>query len=260
MASPLLDELQAQRDRGEAAEMSSLMALGSGGALLSPATKRRCADLLPGVMVVDAFGSSETGQLGGSQAEDDPFGSPRLRVDERTAVLDPDGHPVEPGSGAVGLLARGGRIPLGYHGDPVKTAATFVELGGTRWALPGDLATVEADGTIVVLGRESQCINTGGEKVYPEEVEAALKDHPDVADVLVVGAPDEQWGQRVTAVVAARPGRAPTLDDLRSHVRGSLAPYKLPKQLVLVERVERSPSGKADYRWARNLAVATPPA
>jgi len=255
MAVPLLDELQARRDRGEAVDTSSLLAVGSGGALLSPSTKRRLGELLDGVMVVDAFGSSETGQLGGTQAVDDPYGSPRLRVDERTAVFDPKRQPVDPGSGTVGLLARGGRIPLGYHGDPAKTTATFVEVEGARWALPGDLALVEADGSIVVLGRESQCINTGGEKVYAEEVEAALKEHPDVTDVLVVGDPDQHWGERVAAIVAPRPGRALTLDDLRNHVRGRLASYKLPTRLVLVDAVERSPSGKADYRWAKDVVL-----
>ena len=256
MAGPLLDELEARRRLDDAPDTSTLMALGSGGALLSPATKRRLGVALPDVMVVDAFGSSETGQLGGSQSAADPFGSPRLHVDGRTAVLDERGRPVAGGSGEVGRLARGGHVPLRYHGDPDKTAETFIEVDGVRWALPGDLATVEADGTIVVLGRASQCINTGGEKVYPEEVEAALKDHPGVADAVVVGAADERWGQHVAAVVAPRPGAAPTLDELRGHLDGRLAHYKWPRQLVLVDAVERSPSGKADYRWAASRVEA----
>ena len=259
MAGPLLDELESPQRQERTTDMSTLMALGSGGALLSPTMKQRLADQLPAVMVVDAFGSSETGQLGGSQAADDPYGSPRLQVDERTAVFDDDGMPVVAGSGAVGRLARGGRVPLRYHGDPDKSAATFIEVDGRRWALPGDLATVDADGVIVVLGRESQCINTGGEKVHPEEVEAALKSHPDIADVVVVGTPDERWGQRVTAVVAPRPGRTLTLDDLRSHLETRLAHYKAPRQLVLVDVVERSPSGKADYRWAASQVPADEP-
>jgi acyl-CoA synthetase (AMP-forming)/AMP-acid ligase II len=151
-------------------------------------------------------------------------------------------------------------VPLGYRGDQARSAATFVEVDGRRWALPGDLATVGPDGSITVLGRASQCINTGGEKVYPEEVEGVLKGHPDVLDAVVVGLPDERWGEHVTAVVQARPGRSPSLDDLRGHARLALASYKLPKQLVLVDHIERSPSGKADYRWAKDTAAETPPA
>ncbi|HNB95414.1 MAG TPA: AMP-binding protein, partial [Microthrixaceae bacterium] len=187
---------------------------------------------------------------------DDPDGSPRLHVDDRTAVLDDDLRPVAPGSGTVGRLARGGRVPLRYLGDPEKSAATFVEVGGVRWALPGDLATLEDDGTIVILGRSSQCINTGGEKVYPEEVEAALKAHPDVVDAVVVGVADERWGQSVSAVVQPRPGTTPTLDELRDAARDQLAGYKLPRRLVLVDEVLRSPAGKPDHRWALSVAAA----
>ena len=247
MARPLLDALE----ESGGSDTSSLMAIGSGGAILSASTKARLAHLLPGVIVADAFGSSETGQLGGAPPVDDPFGAPRLQVDERTTVLDADLRPVEPGSPTVGLLARGGRVPIGYRGDPARSAATFVEVDGRRWALPGDHARVEPDGTIVVLGRSSQCINSGGEKIYAEEVEAALKGHPDVADAVVVGVSDPRWGERVAAVVEPRPGRRPSLDELREHARGVLAGYKLPKQLVLVDRMERLASGKADYRWAR---------
>jgi acyl-CoA synthetase (AMP-forming)/AMP-acid ligase II len=251
MARPLLDALEAGAG---AYDTSSLMALGSGGALLSPATKARFGELCPGLLVRDAFGASETGQLGGAPPLDDPFGAPRLHVDEHTTVLGDDLRPIGPGSGKTGRLARGGRVPLGYLGDEAKSAATFVEAGGRRWALPGDLATVEADGTIIVLGRASQCINTGGEKVHPEEVEAALKAHPDVADVVVVGTPDDTWGQAVCAVVEPRPGRTPELDDLRQAARGTLSGYKLPKRLVIVDHLVRSPSGKADYRWALKMA------
>ncbi len=253
MARPLLDVLEAGPDEFG---LSSLMALGSGGALLSPSTKARLRRLRPDLVVRDAFGSSETGQLGGEAPADDPDGPPRLRVDERTSVLDDDLRHVVAGSGVVGRLARGGRIPLRYLGDPDKTAATFVEVDGVRWALPGDLATIEADGTIVVLGRSSQCINTGGEKVYPEEVEAVLKSHPDVADTVVVGAPDDTLGQAVCAVVQPRPGTEPTLESLRDAARGNLAGYKLPRRVVLVDRVERSPAGKPDQRWAAAVAAA----
>jgi acyl-CoA synthetase (AMP-forming)/AMP-acid ligase II len=252
MARPLLDVLEASTDL----DTSSLMAVGSGGAILSASTKARVARLLPGVIVADAFGSSETGQLGGSAPVGDPFGPPRLKLDDRTTVLDANLRPVTPGSPTVGRLARGGHVPIGYRGDPARSAATFVDVDGRRWALPGDEARVDRDGTIIVLGRSSQCINSGGEKIYPEEVEEALKANPDIADAVVVGVADERWGQRVAAVVEPVAGRAPSLAEVRDHAREVLAGYKLPTRLVLVEHVERQPSGKADYRWAQARAGA----
>lgn len=254
MAIPLVETLETQPGRHD---LSSLMALGSGGALLSPSVKARIRRQLPNLLIRDAFGSSETGQLGGQPPSDDPDGPPRLSVDDRTDVLGTDLRSVVPGSGEIGRLARAGRVPIGYLGDPTKTAATFVEVDGRRWAMPGDLATVEEDGTIVVLGRESQCINTGGEKVYPEEVEAVIKDHPLVVDAVVVGVPDERWGQAVCAVVETRPGSEVDTDDLREFSRDKLAGYKLPRYSVIVEEVVRSPSGKADIRWAQNAADET---
>ena len=176
---------------------------------------------------------------------------------EDTAVLDDALAPVQPGSGEEGRVALRGRIPLGYFGDPVRTAQTFVEHDGARWVLTGDLATVDEDGTINLLGRGSQCINTGGEKVFSEEVEMALQGHPDVADVVVVGVPDERWGQAVCAVVQPRVGTTPDLDDLRDQAREVLAGFKLPKQLVVVDEIRRSPAGKADYRWAQDVANRT---
>jgi acyl-CoA synthetase (AMP-forming)/AMP-acid ligase II len=171
-------------------------------------------------------------------------------------VLGEDLRPVEPGSGAVGTLARTGHIPLGYYNDAAKTAATFVkDRDGKRWALSGDMATVEADGSISFFGRGSVCINTGGEKVYPEEVEAALKSHPDVFDAVVVGVPDERFVERVAAVVQARDGAAPTLEDLQAHGRTKIAGYKIPRHLVLVDTIIRTPVGKPDYRWARSVAT-----
>jgi 3-oxocholest-4-en-26-oate---CoA ligase len=165
---------------------------------------------------------------------------------------------VAPGSDAVGRLATSGRIPIGYDGDPAKTAETFVEVDGVRWVLSGDMCTVDLDGTVRLLGRGSQCINTGGEKVYPEEVEGVLHGHPAVADVLVVGVDDERWGSAVTAVVQSAPSSAPpSLEDLRTFARDQLAGYKLPKHLVVVDRVQRTPAGKADYRWATTTARET---
>ena len=163
-------------------------------------------------------------------------------------------RPVEPGSGAIGRVALSGRIPLGYYNAPEKTAETFVEIDGVRWVLTGDMATIAEDGTVRLFGRGSGCINTGGEKVFPEEVEAVLKAHPSVYDVLVVGVDDQRWGQAVAAVVEPAPGASPTLDELAEHCRPSLAGYKVPRSLVLVDHVERSPAGKADYRWAQRTA------
>ena len=155
----------------------------------------------------------------------------------------------------VGRVALTGRIPIGYYNAPEKTAETFVEIDGVRWVLTGDMATIAEDGTVRLLGRGSGCINTGGEKVFPEEVEAVLKSHPSVYDVLVVGVDDERWGQRVAAVVQPVDGHSPTLDELADHCRTSLAGYKVPRSLVLVDQIERSPAGKADYRWAHRAAA-----
>jgi fatty-acyl-CoA synthase len=171
-------------------------------------------------------------------------------------VLDDELRPVAPGSGVVGKVARKGNIPLEYYKDPEKSAQTFVTApDGTRYSIPGDFASVDEDGRIVLLGRGSVSINSGGEKIYPEEVEAAIKSHPDVYDCTVIGVPDERWGQRVAAVVQPRDGRAPTLDSVREHCREQLAGYKLPRELHLVSAVVRSPSGKPDYRWAKDVAT-----
>jgi acyl-CoA synthetase (AMP-forming)/AMP-acid ligase II len=173
-----------------------------------------------------------------------------------TTVLDDDLRPVTPGSGVVGRLARKGHIPLGYYKDEEKTAATFfVDADGERWVLPGDFATVEADGSIMLLGRGSVSINTGGEKVFPEEVEAALKSHPAVFDAVVVGVPDARFVERVAAIVVPRPGGAPTLEDLAAHCRTLIASYKVPRQLHLVGEIVRTPAAKPDYRWAKARAL-----
>jgi 3-oxocholest-4-en-26-oate---CoA ligase len=256
MARPLTDALAAP---GASYDTSSLLSIGSGGAILSPVVKEELRRLLPGVIVMDSFGASETGHNGSVLDLDGPAAGPRFKVGDTTAVLGEDGRPVTPGSGVVGRLARRGHIPLGYHKDPEKTAATFLEIDGVRWVVPGDAAMVEEDGTVHVLGRGSMCINTGGEKVYPEEVEAALKAHPDVFDALVVGIPDERFTERVAAVVRPREGRAPTLDDLAAHCRRLLAGYKVPRALVLCDELVRSPVGKPDYRWAKEVATAAAP-
>ncbi len=251
MARPLIDVVVANPDRYD---LSSLMAVGSGGALLSPSTKALLAQVLPGRVVADRFGSSETGQVGGEAPPWNPYGPPRLSVDERTDVFDADLRPVTPGSGAIGQLARGGHVPLGYLGDATRSAATFVELDGQRWAFPGDLATVQSDGSILVLGRGSLCINTGGEKVFPDEVEGTLKGHPDVRDAIVIGMPDVRFGERVVALVQPEPGRRIDTEALRQYGRDRLTGYKVPSEVIVIEKVVRSPSGKPDYPWARSIA------
>ena len=251
MARPLLDAYTPDTDA------SSIFVIGSGGAILSPTTKERLAKVLPNVMVIDGYGASETGVVGTrSDAAGGPSaGGPRFTVNDQTAVLGDDGTPVTPGSDTIGRLARRGYIPLGYYGDEAKTAATFEVIDGVRWVLPGDMAKVEADGTVVLLGRGSVSINTGGEKVFPEEVESVLKAHPAVADVVVVGVPDDRWGERVVAVVQAE-GPAPSLEEIQAFCRDQIAGYKVPRAVAVVDEMVRSPAGKADYRWARSVALA----
>ncbi|HEX2578009.1 MAG TPA: acyl-CoA synthetase [Aquihabitans sp.] len=251
---PIAAAWQAEPERWDA---SSLFAVANGGAPMSSTLKALLAELFPGRAILDGFGSSEAGVQGSQRIEagQPVSGLARFTPGPLTGVFDEAYRPVEPGSGQIGRVANAGRLPLGYLNDPAKTAETFIEVDGRRYCFTGDMATVEDDGTIQLLGRGSQCINTGGEKVFPEEVESALVDHPAVTDVLVVGTPDERWGSAVTAVVAPADAEAPpTLDDLREHLRPRLAGYKLPKRLVLVPKVERSPAGKADYRWAKATA------
>jgi len=255
-ARPLVDALEADaalRDR-----ITSLSVILSGGAILSPAVKAAMTRLLPSTLLVDGYGASETGGQGQMIAGAAGEGNhPRFVVNDETMVIDEDYRPVEPGSGVVGRVARRGHIPLGYYNDPVKTQATFPVIDGVRWAVPGDFATVEADGTVELLGRGSMSINTGGEKVYPEEVEAVLKGHPAVFDAVVIGLPDARWGERVVAVIHPRDGQAaPTAADLAGHCREALASYKLPRDVVVVGRIVRSPSGKPDYRWAKAQATS----
>jgi acyl-CoA synthetase (AMP-forming)/AMP-acid ligase II len=252
-ARPMLDALDT--DAGRALDVSGMRVLLSGGAILSPTLKRELVARLPGVLVVDGYGASETGGQGQSvvvSGGDIPT-SPQFRVSDDTLVLGEDLRPAPPG--VVGRLARRGPIPLGYYKDPEKTAATFPVVDGVRWAVPGDHAVADADGLITLLGRGSVSINTGGEKVYPEEIESVLKGHAEVIDAIVVGVPDERWGERVVAVVQPRPGTTPTLESVQEHAAGHLARYKMPRALVLVDAITRSPSGKPDYRWAKATAL-----
>jgi len=256
MARPLLDALNTDHDY----DLSSLFLLASTAALFSPSIKERLLELLPNRVITDSIGSSETG-FGGTSivAKDAPHaGGPRVTIDHRTVVLDEEGNEVKPGSGVRGLIAKKGNIPVGYYKDEKKTAETFKTFNGVRYAIPGDYALVEEDGSVTMLGRGSVSINSGGEKIYPEEVEGALKGHPDVFDALVVGVPDPRYGQQVAAVVAPRPGARPTLAELDRFVRSEIAGYKVPRSLWLVDEVKRSPAGKPDYRWAKEQTEARP--
>jgi 3-oxocholest-4-en-26-oate---CoA ligase len=258
MARPLLDALE---DLGgpEALDLSSMFVLASTAVVFSPVLKDRFLELFPNLMIVDAIGSSETGANGmrvaGRGDTQNRGGGPTVSAARDAVVLDESLREVPPGSAEPGRLARRGNVPLEYHKDPEKTAVTFVTgPDGQRYALAGDLAVHEADGTITLLGRGSQCINSGGEKIFPEEVESAVKSHPSVRDVIVVGVPDERWGQAVAAVVQPRPGAAPTLEEIDAHCRAHIAGYKVPRHLTIVDEVVRSPSGKPDYPWAQRMA------
>ncbi|MGW6713832.1 acyl-CoA synthetase [Streptomyces globisporus] len=252
MLRPLIDCLKGAL-RGT--DCSSLFSVSSSGAIMSDSVRAEFQALVPTVLLLNNFGSSESGFNGTATADSGPEKGFRVQVNARTAVVDPVTYePVAPGE--PGRIAQRGHVPLGYYNDPAKTADTFFRRGDERWVLLGDMATVDADGIVTVLGRGSQCINTGGEKVYPEEVEQALKSHADVYDALVAGVPDERWGNRVAAVVQLREGAdALTLDSVQAHCRTRLAGYKIPRALVLADRIQRSPSGKADYRWAKAVAA-----
>jgi fatty-acyl-CoA synthase len=250
-ARPLLDHLKTRTY-----DLSGLYVIGSGGAILSPHFKQAFLEHVPHAMVIDGFGASETGAQGshatkaGDTAETGKFAM------TTTVVLKQDlSGRLEPGSEETGWLAKPGRVPLGYYKDAAKTAKTFPVIDGTRYAVPGDHAQIRADGTLVVLGRGSVCINSGGEKIYPEEVEQVLRKHPAVADAVVVGTPDERFGEQVTAVVQPREGHELDQSSLTTFAGQYLARYKLPRTIVLVDQVVRSPSGKPDYRWAKSYAT-----
>ena len=249
LALRLAEELHRHGDRYD---LSDLVMIASSGAVLSPSVQQDLHQLLPTTRVINRFGASETGPQG-RVAHDKGEESPRLIADADTAVLDDDFRPVGPGG--AGLLARTGAIPLGYWGDPEKTARTFPVVDGVRWSVPGDRARVEEDGSIVVLGRGTVVINSGGEKIFPEEVETTLKAHPAVFDAIVVGVPDEVYGQRVAAVVQLREAAdEPSLQELQAHAREHIAGYKVPRQVTVVDAVQRTAVGKADYAWAKAVA------
>jgi acyl-CoA synthetase (AMP-forming)/AMP-acid ligase II len=260
MGKPLVEQL----DTPEASSynLSSLMAVVSSAALFSAPVKDQFFERLPHLVITDAVGSSEGGNNGmtvvtaGNTAMKS---GPTVHLLGETVVFDENLELVAPGSGVIGKIARSGDIPVGYYNDPKKTAEVFISVRGTRYVMPGDYATVEEDGSITLLGRGSIVINSGGEKIFPEEVESAVRSHPDVMDAIVCGAPDERWGQTVAAIVQPRAGHtAPSLEALQEHCRAFVAGYKVPRRLHVVDAVERSPSGKPDYTWAAAIVTAAP--
>jgi acyl-CoA synthetase (AMP-forming)/AMP-acid ligase II len=252
-ARPLLDMLDAHPDRWD---LTALRAITSSGVLFSPAVKRGLLGHLPALTIVDSLGASEgLGPRNAARADDETIAPARFSVNDRIRVVDEDtGRDVVPGSAEIGLVAMGGRIPLGYFKDPEKSATTFRVFDGVRYSVPGDYATVDADGTVRLLGRGSACINTGGEKVYPEEVEAELHRHPGVFDCVVVGVPHERFGEQVVALVQVTDGDSLEEAELAAWCRDRLAGYKVPRRFLLVDSLERSAAGKAHHRELRARA------
>jgi acyl-CoA synthetase (AMP-forming)/AMP-acid ligase II len=263
MGRPMIEALEAEPDRWD---LSSLFAVTSSAALFSVPVKERYFAMLPHLLIIDSIGSSEGGFNGLSAVgKDNPTGGssgglPRVAPMADVIVVDDDLNPLTPGDGRIGRVARGGNIPLGYYKDEKKTASTFLTApDGKRYVVAGDFARWEEDGTVTLLGRGSVCINSGGEKIYPEEVEAAVKSHPAVYDATVIGVKDERWGQRVAAIVQLRVEcELADIKELQEHCRKEIAGYKVPRQVHFVEAVTRAPSGKPDYRWAAEMAADEP--
>jgi 3-oxocholest-4-en-26-oate---CoA ligase len=254
MARPLIETYE----QG-AFDASSLVAVASSAAVFSAAVKERWMDAFPNTFFTDSIGATETGFQGtGLQAKENiSTDGPLVSLGPDSVVLDDDNKVIDTAAniGAVGRLGRAGHVPLGYYGDEAKSAATFFEIDGRRYAVPGDYARIESETTVTLLGRGSNCINTGGEKVYSEEVEMAIKAHPGVYDVLVVGVPDDKYGNAVAAVVHPREGETVTLDDLRDFLRSRLSGYKLPRSITLVDAIPRNAAGKAQYPRAKQLVL-----
>ena len=253
-ARPMIAELENSIAGGKAWDISSLRLVMSSGVMFSAPLKERLLDL-HSCTILDALGSSEGTGMGKqvtSRRKKDT-GTARFFLGEHTRVLTENGEEVTPGSNETGKLALGYPLPLGYYKDPEKTETTFPTINGRRWSIPGDWASVEKDGSITLLGRGSECINTGGEKVFPEEVEEALKINPLVVDCNVVGVSDERWGQAVVAVVEIKTDGLLKEEDLLKDVKERLAGYKVPKSVVFVKKLKRGPNGKSDYRWARDV-------
>ena len=251
MGRPVADALEEGKY-----DTSSLLVIGSGGAMLTKPVKNKLKKMLPHGMVFDSFGASETGSGGAVMDISDEAAGPRFTLAANTAILDEDLRPIAPGSDKSGLLAKCGNIPMGYYKDEKKTAETFLtDPDGKRWVIPGDYAIVHEDGTAELLGRGSGCINSGGEKIYPEEVEAALKAHDSVFDTAVLGVNDERFGAKVVAVVQAAQGHAINTEGLNDFCRSKIAGYKIPRQYIIVDEIPRTPAYKVDYRTLKALAA-----
>ncbi|MGB0436649.1 MAG: acyl-CoA synthetase [Mycobacterium sp.] len=251
MARPLADAFERTN-----ADLSSLAVVANGGAQLTPTAKQRLIDSKTNLMVVDGVGSSETGAQMTHMSASGTVSTGKFTAGPDTSVAAEDLHSIlEPGHDGMGWLAQRGYVPLGYKGDAVKTAATFPVIGGVRYSVPGDRARHLPDGSIELLGRDSVTINSGGEKIFAEEVESAIAGHPAVADVVVAGRPSERWGQEVVAVVALADGARAEAREIVDHAAAVIARYKLPKAVVFRPTIQRSPAGKADYRWAREQAI-----
>lgn len=254
-AKPMLQALDADPRRWD---LTSLLAITSSGVMWSEETKARLLRYCPSATLMDAFSSSEALGMGvslsgaGNAAETAQF-----QLGPNAIVITEDGRIVEAGSKTTGLVGVGGRVPLGYYKDEAKTAQTFRMINGQRYSVPGDYATVEADGTIRLLGRGSGCINTGGEKVFPEEVEEVLKTHPQVADAVVVGVPDPKWGEAITALVEFTPGAEPSEAEILAYAKQQLAAFKAPKSVIPVDTIGRAANGKVDYKACMARALNT---
>ena len=260
MARPLIEAFEEKAATGTPYDASNLVAISSSAAIFSPPVKARWMAAFPNSIFTDSVGATETGfsGMGMQDANNLSADGPVIGIGPATVVIDEDNRILDPATdiGKVGRLGRGGSVPVGYYKDPAKSAATFLEIDGARYSVPGDFARIEEGNRLTLLGRGSNCVNTGGEKVYPEEVEMAIKGHPAVYDVLVVGVPDEKYGQAVAAVVELREGESLELEDLRTYLRAHLSGYKLPRSLTVVDRVPRNAAGKAQYPAAKEMALA----
>lgn len=252
-ARPLLDALNDAKQSGRPYDISSIQQIVSSGVMWSTEVKEGLLEHHD-MTLVDAMGSTEGGMGSSITSRTASSETAKFQLNPGVKVFDDDMNEIQPGSGETGRLATSGLVPVGYYKDPKKSAETFKEVDGVRYSFPGDFAKVEEDGSITLLGRGSNCINTAGEKVYPEEVEEAVKKHPDIHDCLVVGITDERFGQRVVALASLREDSQLDEDDLIDFTRDHLAGYKLPKQVLLLDHIQRAPNGKADYKWARKIA------
>ncbi len=256
-AKPMIRALDEAADKGEPYDTSELKMIISSGVMWTAEVKEQLLDRIEQVVLVDAIGSTEGSMGMAVSMKGVPPATAKFNQMPTTKVFTEDGRQVVPGSGEAGLVAAGGNVPLGYYKDPEKSARTFRVIDGVRYSFPGDWAIVEADGALTLLGRGSQCINTGGEKVYPEEVEEAVKRVAGVEDCLVVGVPDEKFGEAITAVVSVAAGATVAEADIIAGCKRDLAAYKAPKRVVFVTQIPRAPNGKADYKTAKTTAVAS---